>query len=165
LEELVDISFWTWIPCISIGPFKFGEPIDQYIERYKLVENDTYSELVLREGFYDWMRLKNDSENAYVIPHFDFAFTIYTKHNLIDTLGIDTYLYYNKQDIIYTSLEEAMKIINRPTWDKMEQQEVIDDMQNIYYFYDLGLTLWTLDNKVVTAFCNNGVIPNDDEII
>jgi hypothetical protein len=165
LAKIIDIPFWTWVPCISIGPFRFGEPISQYIEKYKLVEIDSYSELVLGENFYEWMRLKKSSENAYIIPHYDFAFTIYTKNEIIDTIGIDTYLYYNNQDIIGISLEYAMKIIKKSVWDEMDQQEVLDDIQNIYYFYDLGLTLWTLDNKVVTASCNNGVVSNDDDII
>jgi hypothetical protein len=150
---------------VSIGPFKFGEPIIKYIEKYKLVENDIYSKLVLGKGFHKWMQLKNSSENAYIIPHYDFAFTIYTKHGIIDNIRIETYLYYNGQDIIDIPLKEAMRVINRLEWDEMDHQEIIDNIQNIYYFRDLGLTLWTLDDKVVTAFCDNGVIPNDDDII
>jgi hypothetical protein len=169
LEKIIDIPFWTWKPCISIGPFKFGKPIDNYIEKYNLCENDVYSELTFgKEKFPTWMHTKSDVEpfeNSYIIPEYDFAFVIYTKYEIIDNIGVETYLYYNNKDIIDTSLEEAMKIINRTSWDKMDTQEVIDDMQNIYYFYDLGLTLWTLDGKVVSASCDNGVIPNDDEII
>jgi hypothetical protein len=163
---MIDIQhFWTWIPCISIGPFNFGTPIALYTDKYKLMEHDTYSKLAFgKKGLPKWMHLKNGYENAYILPKFGFAFTIYTKHEIIDDIRIETYLYYNNHDIICNSIHNVMKIIGRESWDDEDSQEIDDCIQQIYYFYDLGLTLWTLDNKVVTAFCNNGVIPNDDDI-
>jgi hypothetical protein len=170
LETVIDIQFWTWLPSVLVGPFKFGTSIDDYIGKYGLCEYDTYCELNFGKGHYYKWSYGNDTsyyfENAYLIPQYDFAFVIYTTNGLIDNIAVETYLYYNNHDIIDTTIDEAMRIINRSTYDKVESQEMNDGIQQIYYFYSMGLTLWTRDGKVVTAFCNDGKewMKDDNEI-
>jgi hypothetical protein len=162
LELTSNTSFWTWIPRISFGPFKFGDSIENYICTYGLCEYDTYSKLTFGENSPDLVLQNVDPENAYLIPQYDFAFTIYTLYSKIIDVRVETYFYYKYQDIIGLPIEEAMLIINRTTWNKVETEDVIDTIQNIYYFDDLGLIFWTLDNKIVTVFCNGH--NNGDEL-
>jgi hypothetical protein len=159
-------EFWTWYPCISVGPFYFGDNINKYIKRYDIRNKDTCKNSVWIGTKYPRLKdigaFKNTDE--FFIPKFGSAFTIYTNNNLIDDIRIETYLYYNKKDIIYVTIDEAMKIINRSTWDELSSAEVIDDIQQVYRFYDMGLSLWVLDGKVVTAFCDNGTRWKNDDV-
>jgi len=156
-REIIDISFWTWIPNVSVGPFRFGTPITNYLKRYSLCDGDEYNTLT-----YPDLKLKSlqsegfEKMNQYIIPTYDSAFTVYTTSGVIDEFRLETYLFYNCQDIIMTSIEEAMEIIGRSDYDDERTEEVIDEIQRVFYFYDLGLSLWTQDGVVVTAFCDDG---------
>ncbi len=158
---MIDTVFWTWVPRMSLGPLRFGARIDEYLRLYPIYSDTDYCNLHRNEKYYSTIKsiqeiAQIDGITEYRIPEFDYSFTIYTRNNLIDSFRVETYLYYKGHDIVWASLEKAMEIIGRTTWDKTEPQMVLDDLQQIYYFDDLGLTLWTLDGKVVTAFCHAG---------
>jgi hypothetical protein len=163
LEITSEPIFWTWVPKISFGPFKFGDSIKNYIDVYNLYEEDTYSELTLgKEKFPEWMRQKIGPENVYLIPKYDFAFSIYTLYSKIIHVCVETYFYYNNQNVLGTSLEKAMQIIGCPSWNKIDSENVLGTTENKYNFDALGLTLWTFNNKVVTVYCDNGEEVPDD---
>jgi hypothetical protein len=151
--------FWKWVPCVSVGPFQFGTPINNYVKQYELYEEDEYYRLTGEKRYFSKLcnfcnNFKDVSE--YLTLKYDHSFTIYTKKSLINDIRIETYLYYNNCDIIGKSLDKVIKIIGRSSWDDEDSQDVIDQVQQIYYFYDMGLTLWTFEGKVVTAFCDDG---------
>jgi len=165
--KIIDIPFWTWIPTVSIGPFRFGMPISEYIKRYNLRDEDEFN-----ASEYPELKLKTLQEifggfrniNQYTIPTYGLNFSIYTENGIIDEFKVETYLYYNGQDIIMSPLEKAMEIIGRNVYDGTDREEISDEMQEIYYFDDLGLSLWTLDNVVVTAFCSHCIFTERKDV-
>jgi hypothetical protein len=165
LAKVNNKNQWTWIPCQSIGNFNIGVSIFDYMNDFHLIEVEEYRKSLWKDGYKEHIKFSMD-ENEFLIPQYDFSFIIYTKKYLIEYFQIETYLYYNGHDIIYSSLEDVLKIINRSSWDKKDSLEIDNNIQHIYYFYDMGLTLWTLDGKVVTAFCDDGKIwmKDDNEI-
>jgi hypothetical protein len=154
----IDKLFWKWVPCVSVGPFKFGTPIHNYLEQYELYEEDDYYRLANEKRLFpklnSWDHFKD--RNQYLTLKYDHSFIIYTKNFLIDDISIRTYLYYNNCDIIWKQLDEVMKIIGRSSWDYEDSQEIEDQSQQMYIFYDLGLTLWTFEGKVENASCDDG---------
>jgi hypothetical protein len=156
----IDKSFWLWVPCVSVGPFRFGTSINNYVKQYELYEEDEYyRQTDEKKSIPKLCNLSNEFKNVkeFLTLQYNHSFTIYTKNLLIDDIRIETYLYYNNQDIIGNSLDNVMKIIERSSWDFEDSQEIDDDcIQQIYHFYDLGLTVWTSNEIVVTAFCDDG---------
>jgi hypothetical protein len=157
LAKLIDTEYWQWIPCISIGPFKIGTSIFDYIKKEGLIEVEEYRKKLWNTECNSNFYLSED-ENAFLIPKYDFSFIIYTEKNLITYFLVETYLYYNNCDIIWKPLAEVMKIIGRSSWDDEDSQEVEDRIQQMYYFYDIGLILWTFEDKVESACCNDGTL-------
>ena len=152
-RKIIDIPFWTWVPKVSLGPFHIGKSIKDYLKQYNLCDEDEFN---AKE--YPGLKLDGfqDMPERYIIPTYDSSFVIFTKNGIIDEFRIETYLYYNGQDIIMSPIAKAMEIIGRKSYDDTSREEIIDEKQDVYYYYDLGLSLWTLDNVVVTAFCDDG---------
>ena len=152
-RKIIDIPFWTWVPRVSVGPFQFGKPITNYLKQYNLCDEREINAIEYPDSKLDLLPYTSE---RYVIPTYDSSFVIFTTKGIVDDFRVKTYLYFNGQDIILSTIEKAMEIIGRKDYDDTSTEEIIDEIQNVYYFYDLGLSLWTLDNVVVTAFCDDG---------
>jgi hypothetical protein len=161
--RLSNIEQWQWIPCKSIGHFTIGTSIFDYIDHDNLVSVEKYRECLWKTEYRTYKSF-SENESEFLIPQYDFSFIIYTYKNFITHFLVETYLYYGNNDIIGTPIDKVMNIINRTDYDKKDSMEIMDTIQQIYYFYDIGLSIWTLDGIVTTAFCDNGIIPNDNDI-
>ncbi len=167
-KEMIDIPFWTWVPKVSVGPFRFGESIENYIKQYDVWDEYEYDRLSCPKEELEQLKRMHELgrvfkySNSYIIPKYEHSFIINTEDKIIVSIRIETYLYYNNQDIIMAPLEKAMKIIGRTKWDSEDKQEFLGELKHIYYFDDLALSLWTLDNQVVTAYCDDDrELPDD----
>jgi hypothetical protein len=109
----IDKSFWQWVPCVSVGPFQFGTPINNYVKQYELYEEDEYYRKTGEEKVSPKLcDICDEFENVneFLTLQYDHSFTIYTKNFLIDDIRIETYLYYKNHDIIFNSIHNVMKI-------------------------------------------------------
>lgn len=165
MEKIKDFTFWNWEPLKSLGPFEFGHHIDEYISKFHLINHDEYVDEVF--GANDpQTRYYSDifeDQKEFLIPKFEFDFSLYTKNDILFSIFQSMFLYYNGEDLIEQPLAKAMEIIGRIAWDSESSAEIGDDVQFMYTFYDLGLTLWTLDGIVVSAVCDDGTAYLDDD--
>jgi hypothetical protein len=133
-----EIDVWEWNPLISIGPIKFGNPIDPIILEFSLCKlNKPFEEA-------DW--------DSYEFPGFDKR--IYSENNLITSVGCFDNLYYKGEDLFGLTLDKIKIVFGEE--DEIGETIIFDFENNEYEkipieFYNYGLQIWIKDGVVESA--------------
>ena len=140
--QIRDSSF-TFTVNESVGVFKFGTPISDYISIYEynyIVRNEEYEE----------------SRDSYEIPFFGVCLSV-DESNLITDIICNKYCYWEDTNLIGLNIDKLIDLINiKP--DKIEKMMVClnqDDVQNqtVYDFDSLGMIVWTFRKKIRRIIC------------
>ena len=127
----------------SIGDFKFGTPVSDYISAYEynyIERTDKYEE----------------SRDFYVIPSIGLDLTV-DESNLITDIICNKYCYWEDTNLIGLNIDKLIDLIDiKP--DKIEKMTVClnqDDVQNqtVYDFDSLGIIVWTYRKKIRRIIC------------
>lgn len=126
-----------WIPVKQVGPFIFGSPIEDYVEKYRLAHiPEEYNEVV------GWV--------VYKINEVD---RVYAEEGRIVSVSCSSKCNYNGRDLIGTPIDLLPSILGT-THNSLETEELSDGPQQVYDFDQLGLQLWVREGEVVTAIFN-----------
>jgi hypothetical protein len=130
-------EFWRWIPGKSVGPFTFGERVEQYVADYALQMrpdcNADVWETYKLPGFESWVCA---DEGRIVSVHCVDAID-YGGDNLIGMLASSIY------DLIGNECEEEKNV----------------GLGYALYYDHMGLTLFIVNDRVSAAAC--GLIYDD----
>jgi hypothetical protein len=141
-----ETAIWEWNPLISLGPLKFGDPIEPVISEFSLYKLDKPFEEA------DW--------DSYEFPNCDKR--IYAEEKHITSIGCFDDLYYNGQDLFGLTIEKIKIIFG----EEYKTGEVIlfdfedDEFEETpIRFYNYGLQVW-IKNGVVESAIIRGVSTN-----
>ncbi len=128
----------TWIPLKCVGPFNFGDQIDEYRNNFflKLIPEE-YNEKV------DW--------DVYGITNDEIR--IYVENGKIEAVSCEADWFYNGKNMIGMRIKDVLNLL-RMEPDTVETEELVEGPQEVYDFGDLGLQLWVKNGVVVTAICS-----------
>lgn len=154
-KRKVNTKIFEWIPTVSVGPFKIGDPIEQYVKQYELVDEIVYEKQSnAPKKCIDFLKRTAFCPVYYTLKY-GASFIIYCDNDgHIENFRLENYLYFHNQNLISRSLDETIDTLHKK-WDEEETVEVIDETQNVYYFFSLGLSLWTRNERIITAFCSD----------
>ncbi len=124
--------FWNWEPLVSIGPFRFGEPVAPVIEKYNLRKLERVSEVA------DW--------DTYEVP--DGNTVIYVEDSSIDSVACYDNLFYQGKNLLGISLEEIHEILGKED----EFGKIIGEKTPVEY-ESFGLQIWFRNGITVDATC------------
>jgi hypothetical protein len=133
-----EITIWEWIPLVSIGPLKFGEPIEPVISKFDLRKlNKPFEEA-------DW--------DSYEFPDFDKR--VYTKDGNITSLGCFDNLFYKGEDLFGLTLDEVRVLLGEE--DEIGETVFFDFEDDEYEktpieFYKYSVQIWLRDGVVESA--------------
>jgi hypothetical protein len=133
----------TVIPNVSVGPFRFNDPIESYLNRFRF---SVSPEDELGFKTYDI----DDPET-----------TLFVKKGRIDFIGLYDLCYLKDQNIIGLTVDEFMASTNAKYYGAVDVADFEEDdiPQYIYDFEDLGLQIWTKGEggKIVTVIASEYV--------
>jgi hypothetical protein len=134
-EELIT---WEWIPLVSIGSLKFGEPIEPVISKFDLRKLDKPFEEA------DW--------NSYEFLGCDKR--VYAEDGNITSFGCFDNLYYKGRDLLGLTLNEIRVLFGEE--DKIGETVLFDFEDGEFEetpveFYEYGLQIWLRDGVVESA--------------
>ena len=140
------------IPLISVGPFKFKEPIDKYLKEYppeKVSHIDKFGSVDLP---FSWT----------TYCYYNDCLILNVENGIIENITIEMDCMLNRKNIYNIDVHE---FFNEYMIKKQEQKiddEYRNDKKECYSIYEidsLGLQLWVNDlNYIVTIICDDGGI-------
>ena len=145
----------TFIPFISLGPFKFNERINKYLKlRHEII-------------YYPSDEFDNHPTFNYYFPDFDLDVYIDQKQFTIDSVQTESSCYYNGTNLIGLSYNGLMEVLKTEPEEirriYLEHSHSHKHTFTIYDFFDsFGLEIWTWRNKVDSIFSFNIVYDESD---
>jgi len=140
---------WNWTPRVSVGPFRFGDPIDDYIDRFKLTR--FHDELEKRFEF-DW--------ETYDVP--GHRVQIHVKEKKIESVACYETCLFDGFNLIGATIESVVEKLGHAPNEIGEAIEIGDEFQTTAEFASIDLQLWLRPNKTVaSAFCSEECIEVD----
>ena len=134
----LDTKFFLWIPLVSVGPFKFGDDINNYFVQYRLKQiPEEYNEKV------NW--------DVYALPNEELR--IFSENGRIVAVACEKICAYEDLNIIGMKMGKVAQAI-RIEPDFIETEELTGGPQDVYDYDALGLQLWLKDGIVVKAICS-----------
>lgn len=136
------VTRWNWVPLISVGPFKFGEPADPVIEKLNLQK--------LEKPYEEF-----DSDSYEVS---DGSVRLYTDEDgRIDGVGCFENIYYQDEDLFGLTLDEIRLRLGKE--DQIGETILFDFKDNEYEkvpveFEKWSLQLWFREGVVESAMVN-----------
>ena len=128
---------YNWVPNVSVGEFRFGTPVSDYVDVGRVTKRTYDPEL----GGGDWYADEND----------DPVITV-DEHGLINDILCYDGLFYRGRNLIGLHIEEVVKVLGQSPDEYGEPVELDDDdVQITAEFEDLGLQLWLRDGVAVSA--------------
>lgn len=129
---------WNWHPGIGLGPFKFNEYIERYVDTYKLKK--------------DLEELDNTEWITYEVPNTEISLDV-EGERLVSISSYDYFCFKNK-NLIGMKLSVFLDLMPSSEYEVGERTEYDDgEVQTAYEFDDVGLQLWESDGVIVGAAC------------
>jgi len=122
---------------ISLGEFKFGSSITQYLEDFK-------HDFTPSDSATGW------DNYSFKYPEID----IYTEEDEIISIRCEKHFFWKKKDLIEMHISDFIDLAKEDP-DEVEDIFVYDEEhpQIVYGFEKIGLQIWTRDNKIITVLC------------
>jgi hypothetical protein len=130
-------DWFVWDPKVSVGPFKFGVIIHQYLTRYNLHLVEAATEPV------NWDTYADAQEGIYID----------VEDSKIIAISCYEHFFHEGKDIIGMTLDDIKEYLGNPS----EIGDVVGDKTPVEY-YDLGLQVWLRDNRVTDVTSNGFLI-------
>jgi hypothetical protein len=148
-------SKYEWVPKVRLGPIRFGENIQQYVDAGLLSFDPPLEELGGVGSFID------EDDSITVTP--DDGFPDGPVRWVVEGIQCDKSILFNGQELLGLSIEDVVKFFGREPDQFGEEFEVIDDIQIIAEFDDFGLVLWFVDGVSVSASIDDGDYDDAEE--
>jgi hypothetical protein len=132
-------KIFQFYPCVSVGPFHFGNPIT------------CYKSIGIKMKEKDLLDVKGFDSATFGIPEYWEDFDIITINGLVCHILVEKQLYYNNNNIIGKKITDAKTILSRKKCSKIDHIDCTNE--DVYYFNSLGIDLWTQKGIVVSATC------------
>jgi len=134
---MVDM-IWNWHPGIGLGPFKFNENIERYINDYALKKD--LEEVDVTE----WI--------TYEVPETEISLDV--EGGLVVSISSYDYFCFKNENIIGMKISKLLGLIPSLKHEIGESTEYDDgEIQTAYEFDDIGLQVWESDGVIVGAAC------------
>lgn len=129
-----------WIPCKNVGGIGFGQPKHEVVVQHKLraIPDHTVEDL-------GWKQ--------YVSPD---GLEVFFENDIVVSISCFDDLIFNKTNIIGMSLNNVQSIFPTINFVIQDTLEVAGEDQTPVDSSELGLLLWLLKGKVVSACCSDG---------
>ncbi len=130
---------WQLVPNISLGPFVIGTKIDDYVARFGArLEEESDADLT------GWQN--------YSLPHSDDY--LCAEDGLLVSATARGGVTYKGAELVGLTIADLESLLGCCADDIGDAVEYDDgEVQTPYDFNDLGLQVWTVDDKVVTVSC------------
>lgn len=135
-------GLWDWTPGESVGPFRFGEPADDLIELYDLVEQEPDCSIAY------WQ--------TYRIPGWESSITV--EDGRVSSICCHDSCLFEGNELLGMPFGVARELLGRE--DGMGEGV---GAGHAAYFRRLGLTLWIEDGGVVDSATCEAPIQGDTD--
>lgn len=133
-------GFWRWVPGKSIGPFTFGERVEQYVADYGLRKRRPDCSIA------DW--------ETYEFPAFE-SWIVVEMGRMIEVHCVDE-VEYNDRDLIGMLSSDVRELLG-----KENKKEENVGLGHALYYDELGLTLFVVNDVVSAASCGLILVDQD----
>lgn len=137
MADVVDNKL-AFIPFKSIGKFIFDTNIDEYrdeLTSFNYEEPDEFNK--------EYYRSQDDN------------LMIAVRKNILESIFSYKELYYENTNLIGLSLSEFQKLLQVDDVGHVEEYDLGDEVpQFVYQFDDIGVQVWTKQDKVVTIIAS-----------
>ena len=141
-------SDFDWVPTVSVGRIKFGEPVTEHVES---------GYLRYREG-----PLHKPGEGGYVHgDDEDPSAYLDDEKRVVDSVNCFTALIYRGQNLIGIPIKEALDILGQLP-DISGDKILEDDDEYTVEFDRLGLILWVREEDDTVVSASVGTAAEDD---
>ena len=134
--------FWEWQPLLSFGIFRFGIPLRNY-KRLRPIYLEEESTI------YDSEEDCELNEFAFTLPNHWKTLRVYTDYRKIITSVSSKNFIFSGNNLIGLKAEQICDILERK-YDRRDYVEIPEENWYIYFFYDLGLSLWEEDGIITS---------------
>ena len=152
-----NIEIYKWVPLNSVGPFKFGEPIEKYEKTFHLERKEYLDDPT------DEPELYENPWKAYSVPDVDI--NIYTEKDLVFSIYCSEIVTYKGVNLIGMNIHEALGVIDEKpdSWDDDKDAIEMANGETWWevHFDSLELTLSHNEHKVIVSASLRGPIPPD----
>ncbi len=144
------IARYALTPGAGVGPLRFGDPIT------------AHPELVARKLEPDYPFDPETDYAEYTIPGLDEVLVVYVDgDDCIDSVGFYEFCQVDSRDLIGMGVGELLVLLGPPS--ELEAEIVGRDVELIYAYTALGLTIWTVEGEVSVVVAGAGEEPDADE--
>lgn len=139
----IDVSLvkrYALTPGVGVGRLRFGDRVTEY------------PELKLRNAEPDWSPEEDFAE--YAVPGLEETLIVYVDGDgCIDSVSFYEFCLFDGEDLIGMGVGQLLILLGVPS--DIEAEEIGRDVELLYAYDDLGLTIWTVDGEVcvVQAGC------------
>lgn len=139
---------FLWTPKRSVDQFRFGDPISKFLTAGEIVKSEFFDE---------------DSKNPdYIDPTENISFVLDDALLRIESMLLDRTLTYYDQNLIGLNVDELIKLLGQTPDEIEEEYNVVDEvLEEILYFDELDLMVWTRDKKVRVVAVGDGDYEDD----
>ena len=148
-------SKYEWVPKLRLGPIRFGEDIQQYVDAGILSFNPPLEELGGIGSFV------GEDDGITVTP--DDGLPDGPVRWVVDGVECDKSILFNGQELLGLSINDVSDVLGRKPDQYGESIELGDETQVLAEFDDLGLVLWMKDGISVAASIDDGDYEDDDQ--
>jgi len=128
---------WTWVPNVSIGPFEFGEGIEEYFDAFEILEiPEEYDPEV------EW--------EVFGLPDEDVR--IFTSEGRIISVACYGEFFLEGRNLIGMPYENVEAMLGQEPDEVGDPIPIEDEEQVPIEFDSLGLQIWTVGGVVVSVF-------------
>ena len=142
-------SKFDWIPTVSFGKFRFGAPVQRYVDEGLLTYDPAPEELGGDAIYID------EEADIWVYPDDE-------GRGVVGTVSCGRSALYGGRELLGLAIGEAVEILGRDPDEFEEGVESADEIEDIAYFDDMGLMLWFRDGVSVSVTVDNADYGEDD---
>lgn len=146
-------SKYEWVPKVGLGPIRFGENTQQYVDAGILSYEPPLEELGGEGSFID------EDDSITVTP--DDGFPDGPVRWIVEGIECDKSILFNGQELLGLSIKDVVNVLGTEPDQFGESFDLGEEIQILAEFDDLGLVLWMKDGISVAASIDDG--DYDDE--
>lgn len=146
---------FTLVPTVQVGPLVFGEAIAAHDGLLSRAEPPAEGEAAEPEDGYVGGLGGELEYDAYVVAGLEEALVVYADvDGRIESVSFYEFCIVDGRDLIDMGVGELMLQLGVP--DEIEAETIGDEVELLYAYERLGLTVWTSDGRVCAVQASTG---------
>lgn len=138
---------YIWVPLSRLGCIRFGRPLGDAINRYRLTPiHDEEDDAT------DWVGYEDADD----------ALRVYLENEIVISVHCEAHCVYSGKNLIGMPLEAALALLECPDCPCSDTIEIEGTLQGVYEVEPLSAQLWEKDGRIVTVCCGPEIEEDGD---